>query len=272
MEETQAVQTSLLWNGEVEIQFNPTAKRNRYKITDRGVLLKPPPVSVTTITDLKDKSGPLMYWAVNNAIMVCEEKILPDQVHGAGFLLDVWKEARQKYKDVKKKAADAGTLAHHALENYFSQPPEEFAPPLAGTPVRARFDEALKWFASHRIESVACERRIYSRKYGYTGTLDHLSRVDSILSLLDYKAAKNVYSTYVFQIAAYIMAYEEETGERIEQAYILQIGEDRTIPYLYNRAQLETAFEGFLGLLQMYKADKSLGKMKPQELDWIEAL
>lgn len=270
-EDVQEIQTSSLYDGEVVIEFNPNAKRNRYKITDCGVLVKPTPPSVTTITDLKDKSGPLQHWAVNCCLEICRERIKPDQIHGPAFLEEVWIDAKENYRKVKKKAADAGTLAHHALESYFSVPPEDFAPPLAGTPVRARFDEALKWFAGYEIESVATERRVYSRKYGYTGTLDHLSRVNRILSLLDYKAAKNVYSTYVFQASAYLKAYEEETGERIEQVYILKIGEDKTTPFHYNREQIEIAFEGFLGLLQMYKADKTLGKIKPEE-DWISLL
>ena len=270
--EHQEPQISHLYGGEVVVTFDPNKKRSRYTVTDKGVLLKPAPVSVTTITDLKDKSGPLMRWAVNCALEICREKIQPDQIHGAGFLEDVWKEAAEKYNTVKKKAADTGTLAHRALENYFKLPPDEFAPPLAGTPVRARFDEAIKWFDSHEIKSVCTESRVYSRKHNYIGTLDHLAYVDGVLSLVDYKAAKNIYSTYVFQTAAYLAAKEEETGQRAEQIYILQIGEAQTVPYNYNREQIEIAFDGFLGLLQMYKADKKLGKIKPQETDWLEVL
>jgi len=268
-EDPKPIETSHLYNGEVVITFDPNKSRNRYTVTDKGEKVKPP--SVTTITDQKDKSAPLMRWAVNCAISICRERVLPDQIHGPQFLEDVWKEATEKYKDVKKKAADVGTLAHRSLENYFKLPPEEFAPPLADTPVRARFDEAVKWFNSHEIKSVCTESRVYSRKHNYIGTLDNLSYVDGILSLVDYKAAKSVYSTYVFQTAAYLKAKEEETGQRAEQIFILQIGEDRTIPYHYNREQIDIAFDGFTGLLQMYNADKKLGKIKPQDL-WIEEL
>lgn len=257
------------YGGDVVITFDAAAKRSRYTVEDCGELIKPPPVSVTTITDLKDKSAPLMGWAVNCCLEICRQNVLPDQIHGAQFLEDVWVKAKAEYRNVKKKAADTGTLAHDALWRYFTLPREDFAPPLSDTPVRARFDEAVKWFSDREIKTVCAENRVYSRKHGYTGTLDNLSYVDGVLSLVDYKAARSIFSTYVYQTAAYIMAREEETGEHIDQIYILQIGEEATVPYRYDRAQIEIAFEAFLGLLQMYKADKKLGKIVPQEKDWL---
>jgi hypothetical protein len=268
----EVVQVSEIYAGETRIEFRPDSKRARYTITDRGELLKPNPVSVTTITNLKDRSGPLMHWAVKNAVEVCRERIRPDEIHGAQYLEQVWKDATEKYDQVKKKAADVGVQAHQALENYFNIPPEEFAPPLLSTPVRARFDEAVKWFSGHRIESVCRERPVYSRKYRYCGTLDHLAYVDGVLTLLDYKAAKNVYNTYVFQTSAYIKAYAEETGLHADEIRILQIGEEKTIPYQYKRSQIDIAFEGFLGLLSMYNSDKNLGKPEAEEVDWLAAL
>ncbi len=264
------VKISHLYGGEVVVKFDPNAKRDRYKVTDGGEKVKPP--SVTTITNLKDKSSPLMKWAVNCAISICREKVLPDQIHGQQFLEDVWKEATENYSTVRKKAADVGTQVHYSLERYFKDPPEVFAPPLAGTPVRARFDEAIKWFNARPIKNICTESVVYSRKHNYIGTLDNLSKVSNVLTLVDFKAAKSVYSTYIFQAAAYIMAHAEETGEKAEQIYILQIGEEKTIPYRYGPAEIETAFEGFLGLLHMYNAEKTLGRIKAEESDWIDDL
>jgi hypothetical protein len=270
MNEESRAKISHLYGGEVVVQFNPDAKRDRYKVTDRGEKVRPP--SVTTITNLKDKSSPLMKWAVNCAIGICREKVLPDQIHGQQFLEDVWKEATENYSTVRKKAADVGTQVHYSLERYFKDPPDVFAPPLAGTPVRARFDEAVKWFSARPIKNICTESVVYSRKHNYIGTLDNLSEVAGVLTLVDFKAAKSVYSTYIFQASAYIMARAEETGEKAEQIYILQIGEEKTIPYRYGPAEIETAFEGFLGLLHMYDAEKKLGRIKPEESDWIDAL
>src|ERR1700758_110088 len=109
-EKDEIVKEFFLYAGDVRIEFRPDRPRKRYTIFDKGEKVKAP--SVTTITNLQDKSGALMHWAVDNAVTVCEQKIQADQIHGPQYLADVWKEAREKYKDVKKKAADVGTLAH----------------------------------------------------------------------------------------------------------------------------------------------------------------
>lgn len=267
VEKYEIVKTFELYSGEVKVEFRPNSPRKRYTIFDKNERVRVP--SVTAITNRRDKPG-LIPWAVENCLTICREKILPDQIHGAQFLEEVWKEAGSKYRDVKKKAADVGTLAHDALERYFTE--KDSVPPLADTPVRARYDEAVKWFNGNEVESVAVERPVYSRKYGYCGTLDNISRVKRVLSMLDYKSSRHIYNTYVSQVAAYIKAYEEEMGEHVEQVYILKIDEDRTRPFKYNREQIEIAFEGFLGLLADYNADRFLGKPEEEEVDWISAL
>lgn len=257
------------YNDEVVVSFDPIAKRSRYVITDCGAVVKPSPPSVTTITGLANfgKSSSLQAWAVNMCLEVVRARIKPDEIHGSQFLEEAFADAKANYRDFTRQAADTGTMAHAALERHFTDP--EAPPPIAGTPVRARFDEALKWFASHHIEHICSERGIYSRKYGYVGRLDHVSRVDKVLSLLDFKASRHVYKTYAMQIAAYANAYEEETGDRIEQAYILQIGENETTPYFLDRPQLDVGFKGFLGLLGVYNCDKILGTLKPEQKDWL---
>jgi len=257
------------YNDEVVICFDPIAKRGRYVITECGEVIKPSPPSVTTITGLADfgKSTALQAWAVNMCLEVVRARIKPDEIHGAQFLEEAFADAKANYRDFTKQAADVGTMAHAALERYFTDP--EAPPPIAGTPVRARFDEALKWFASHNIQHICSERAIYSRKYKYTGRLDHVSKVDQVLSIVDFKASRHIYKTYALQVAAYANAYEEETGEKIEQAYILQIGEEETTPYFLDRSQLDIGFKGFLGLLDLYNSDKMLGTLKPQEKDWL---
>jgi hypothetical protein len=269
MEETQEVQTSLLYNGEVTISFNPAS--HRYKIVDRGVKVQCP--SVTTITSLADfgKSSALQNWAVRMCLEVCRQRILPDQIHGAAFLEEAFQDAAANYKTVRDKAADTGTLAHAALERYFTEP--DAAPPLSGTPIRARFDEALNWYGKRKIESIGNEIRVYSRKHKFSGTLDHAAIVDGIPSLIDFKAAKSIYKPYEMQLAAYIGAFEEQRPDiKIEQAWILQIGEERAIPYKYTRKQIDAAYDSFLSLRKVYEWNRSSGKIKAEEENWIENL
>jgi hypothetical protein len=265
----QEVQISELYGGEVRIEFNPAS--HRYKITDRGEKVKSP--SVTTVTSLADfgKSVALQGWSVRMCIEVLRQRIMPDQIHGAQFLEEAFRDAAANYRNVRDKAADTGTLAHAALERYFTDP--ESAPPLAGTPIRARFDEALDWYNQRKIETIGNEIKVYSRKHKFVGTLDHAAYVDGIPSLIDFKAAKNIYKPYEMQLAGYIGAFEEERPAiKIEQAWILQIGEEKAIPYKYTRKQIEEAYEAFLCLRRVYNWEKKSGKIKPEEEDWITSL
>ncbi len=268
-------QVSHLYGGEVRVEFSPDNKRSRYKVFDQGEQVKPSPVSVTTVTSLADfgKSSALQSWAINMCLEVLRERIKPDQIHGAQFLEAAFADAKANYRNVKKTAADVGTQAHYALERYFSGDPDH-APPLPGTPIRACYDSALEWYGQRKIETICNEGRVYSRKTKVIGTLDHLARVSNVPSILDFKASKHVYSTYVMQISAYLHMWEEmnPAEPKIEQAYILQLGDDGAKPFKYDREQLDAAYEAFLGLLSVYEWNRKLGTMKPEGKDWIEEL
>jgi hypothetical protein len=259
------------YSNEVVITFDPIAKRNRYTVEDGGVILKPAPPSVTTITGLADfgKSSALQSWAVRMCIEVIRANIKPDEIHGAQFLEQVFTDAQANYRNVTKAAADTGTLTHAALERHFTDP--EAPPPLADTPVRACFDGALNWYNQREIETIGNEIRVYSRQHKTTGTLDHLARVNGVVSLLDFKAAKNIYSTYLLQLGAYRAFYMEEHPDvNIEQAWILQLHDDGAKPYKYTSEQLDAAYQAFLNLRGVFEWNRAIGKIVPEEKDWLE--
>lgn len=267
----EVVEITELYGGQVRIEFRPESKRGRYKIFENGELLKPSPPSVTGITGIADfgKSNALCAWTARMCMEVLRERILPDQIHGAQFLEDAFRDAQANYRNIKQSAADTGTLTHQALERHFKEP--EAPPPLHGTPVRALYDSALDWFAGRVIEPIAQETPVFSRKHKFVGTLDNLSRVDGIPSMVDFKAARSLYKPYIMQIAGYIGAYEEEHPDvKIEQAWILKLSEDGAKPYKYDRAQLDAAYQSFLYLRGVYEWERTSGKMIEEQKDWLD--
>lgn len=50
------------------------------------------------------------------------------------------------------------------------------------------------------------EATVYSRRYGYAGTLDAIAVIDGARTLLDYKTGKGVYGEVALQLAAYRFA------------------------------------------------------------------
>lgn len=221
-----------LYNGEVDLQFDP--KKHRYVVMDRGNFdpqweKKP---SVTTILGVSDKSKALVPWAVKLAVKTFEENVKP------GAILDEVQIARIAEKmlssrwDVSKKAAGIGTVTHDWLQQYlegwmqFGEKPPMDLPfnPEASNCVCA----ALKWMDEMEFKPLVSEQMVYSREFGYIGTLD-LGGVFGIAgkpAICDWKSSKGLYSEYRFQVSAYKHAYEEETGKRNLERYLIRLGKE----------------------------------------------
>lgn len=122
------------------------------------------------------------------------------------------------------EAADFGTNIHNFLELIG----KGIAVNLdALTPKQRRCVEAFnKWKEENVQEFVETEQSICTPDYG--GTLDAIIKIKNTnrgegeLAILDYKTSGYIYDTYDLQVAAYVKAYELNTGKKIDKAYILR--------------------------------------------------
>src|SRR5690554_1456176 len=86
------------------------------------------------------------------------------------------------------------------------------------------FEAFLKWTEQLKIEYVKSEAPVYSREHNYAGTLDAIAIINGRKSLLDFKTSNYIYfDQYMMQVAAYELAYTEESGDKIEDRYIIKI-------------------------------------------------
>jgi hypothetical protein len=262
-----------LYNGEVEIQFDP--KKHRYMVLDNAEFdpqwLKKP--SVTTILGVSDKSKALVPWAVKLAVEVFKEHVTP------GKALDEVQIARCAEKmigarwDVSKRAAGIGTVTHDWLQQYiegwmtFGEKPALDLPinPEAANCVMA----ALKWMDEVEFTPVISEQMVYSRQYGYIGTLDlgGIFKIAGHEAICDWKSSKGLYSEYRFQVAAYKHAHEEESGKRGYERYLIRLGkEDGEFEALHLPAdEYERDLAAFTGLIPAYH------RLTELDLQWREA-
>lgn len=98
----------------------------------------------------------------------------------------------------------------------------------------------LRWWHSLDIKRVlATERPVYSRRFKYAGTFDLLVNINGKKYLLDYKttnrskkAPMGIYPEYFLQLGAYAYAYSEETGEKIDDVGIVNVGKDGSLNIL----------------------------------------
>lgn len=252
IKQSEARSVSFLYGGEIRVEFHPGT--HRYYIFDKDIEVTPRAPSVTTVCGIIDKPW-LVPWAANSAVALCAGAIQPNQEHSEIFLETVWAQARKGYRTIKQAAADVGTEVHTFLEKYIRDPSHiENIPPedtQAGRSIRA----AIKWLESNQIEPLEVERRIFSRKHRFTGTLDKRAKVNGIHTILDWKTSKGLYPEFLLQTAAYQGAYEEETSDRIEQRILVRLDKETGDfhPHVLRRGEFRKDYSAFLAALKLFK-------------------
>ena len=264
----------VLYNGRVKIEF--TEKNHKYTVQVDGEKVKTQ--SVTTITGVVDKSGPIQSWAIKETLKVAKSLIEPGKYYSEQELNEFWELSRKASYVKKQEAADIGTVSHKWLELYFhglepELPPEEH-------PSRSCVLAALAWLKDHKVQIMEMERPIYSLKHGVSGRLDGIALIDGKKSVLDFKTGNSVYVEARFQSAAYQSFFTEETGQEIEQRAIIRLGKEDGKFYqrIYPKESFEPDFNGFLAALGLYRRlreaeaeDRKLG-VTSNKGDWIDEL
>lgn len=134
-------------------------------------------------------------------------------------------------EDIKQKSAEAGSLLHLTLQRVVAGDavsiPAEILPAMEGF---RKFNETRKIFFHPEF----FERRIWSGRHRYAGTIDALATVDGKFGVLDIKTSAAFYPDYNLQTAAYTLALREFEIKRtlslprdIETRWILRIDQSR---------------------------------------------
>jgi hypothetical protein len=218
---------------------------------------------VTTVLGVIGKGDGLLQWGVNTAIDFLRNRLvgaLTQEEMDAAFA-----DAKYAHRRIKEEAATAGTLAHKWAEAYLVG--NEL--PLPENEQAARACNAAKaWLASHSWQTQNVERRIYSRKYNYAGTLDYLALIDGERCLCDWKTSKRLYDEYRFQTAAYVQALEEE-GEAVSGRWLVRIDkESGDFEAIYSPPEeQEKDFKVFESALNIWRRQQELKPPRWKKVD-----
>ena len=155
-----------------------------------------------------------------------------------------------------KKQGDSilniGSMVHKFCEMWLKG--EKFTEP-SDPVVKACFDKFKKFWKKHKLKLVESEKILYSER-GYCGTLD-LVAIDpkGNLWLIDIKTSKGIFINMVHQVHGYKLAYEEQTGKKINKMYIVRLPKDNgdfeARHILYKKEHIKA----FLGLLSCHKSE-----------------
>ena len=133
----------------------------------------------------------------------------------------IFKTAKEKTNKIKEDAGLVGTVVHGLIEDF-----------LKGKDIPKQSDPAvvncwnlfLDWWNKQEYEVVELEKKIYSKKYNYAGTLDLVVKdKKGNLVLMDIKTSNFISFDYFLQLNAYKFAYEEETGSKVSKSFIVKL-------------------------------------------------
>jgi len=236
-----------LYAGEVQLDFDE--KKHVYTVDGENVL------SVTGITGIIDKSGPLMWWSVGQCLEYVESRLPTlsslDEVQTKAFLHD----AHRAHLKSSRAAADVGTVAHDWIDDFLKGKRERTDLPknqLARTSV----ESFLEWFDENVDEVIETEFKCYSREHNYAGTADFDGIVNGERVIADWKTGKAIYPEYELQGNGYVIAREEELDITYDAIWIVALPKDGGKIKAKRFVPAARAQNGFLGALALYRALK----------------
>ena len=193
--------------------------KHMYYVNDQKV------ESVTGICGRGLPKPNLVNWLVatplNEVKRLINEKLDNNEPLDRAGLERIFKTAKEKTNKIKEDAGLVGTVVHGLIEDF-----------LKGKDIPKQSDPAvvncwnlfLDWWNKQEYEVVELEKKIYSKKYNYAGTLDLVVKdKKGNLVLMDIKTSNFISFDYFLQLNAYKFAYEEETGSKVSKSFIVKL-------------------------------------------------
>lgn len=242
-----------LYSGEVQLEFRPG--RHQYFVAGDQV------PSVTGIVAVINKPA-LVYWAVNQMEEDLAERWQPGKAYDEVEIAEALAEAKKAHRRTTRKAATVGSLAHDWISQYIAGEEPEL-------PVNQNVLQAVKaflaWVEANRVKFHLTERKVYSRKHGFAGTLDFEARVNGEMVIGDLKTSSGIWPEFALQTAAYQHARQEETGKRYRKRLILRLGKDPRLDggidfEIHELTRFRDDFKAFLGALSLKRRLEELSK------------
>ena len=192
--------------------------------------------SVTTVLGRFKDAGGLMHWAWT-----------------------LGKEGKD-YREVRDKAADAGTLAHQAVDDWVHQRPIAFdGEPEVVDKAQKAYGAFLEWAGQTQLTVTHTEQPLVSERYRFGGTFDAIL-VQGRRAMGDWKSSNSIYGEYLAQVAAYGILWEENYPDQpIDGGYhLLRFDKEYGDFHAHWWAELEAGKRFFLALRAAYEEDKEL--------------
>jgi hypothetical protein len=204
------------------------------------------------ITDIVQKMvDDTHYYWVEGEFMPSVTHILDVSAPKEFGLINFFKQnTPEEIEEISGKARENGTLVHDACEKLLNG----VEIPLSEYPTKAK--KALMafndWFYTVNPTNMVTEQMVASKEYKYAGTLDLVCNIGDKRVLIDFKTNKSsIYFSNKLQVQAYRQAYEETTGDKIDECWILRLGTTHKIGYEFKLID-EVGVKDFMNVYETY--------------------
>jgi len=137
-----------------------------------------------------------------------------------------WRKAvgAEKANEVMRAAGARGSKVHKIIESCLSNKPESDLVGNYGELASRLFGQMVP--ALYKIDRIrTLEQALYSTRLGIAGRVDCIAEFDGKISTIDFKTSTRkrdeINENYPVQATFYSIAWEERTGEKIDQIVIL---------------------------------------------------
>ena len=166
-------------------------------------------------------------------------------------------------RDYVNDKGDIGTLAHAMIFSHLKkeEPDLSFYSQKQIDLSENSFLKYLEWEKRHTLKPILLEVPLVSEKYQYGGTVDNFCILDDIVTLLDYKTSKAIYTEAHIQVSAYRNLIKEIRGEELKECSILRIRRDESEGFDFISCfNMDKYFQLFLHCMGIYNLKKELKK------------
>jgi len=235
-----------LYNDSVELVFNEA--KHTYTIDNKIIQ------GVTGVCGVINKPA-LVPWAAKVGHDFLLANFEPGRPYDEIEIADLAADMKVAHRKQTNKAATIGTMAHNYIEGaikyklgVWDNKPKKPANKQALNAINAYAE-----FAKHyEIEYHASEPKVYSKLYGYAGTLDIDATINGKRCIVDLKTSNGIYPEMWLQTAAYQQARQEELGIKYDERWILRIGKDGEFETKVS-VQFDQDIEAFVAALTLRK-------------------
>ena len=207
---------------------------------------------VPSVTKIIDNIVPvfLTRWAAKEGAVWfrnhVESMVFPEDIEDMAMGIEM------AHINISKAALNIGKKVHNYIEEVI-----EWSLDSGNKPEMPEEEEAVnsikafgEWVKANDVEWISTEERIYSRKYGFAGTVDALALIDDRFCVIDFKTSKQIYKSYKLQVYAYKQAVQEMYGKEVEGCWILRF--DKSTGKFQAREIKENYLPAFIKGLDFY--------------------